>query len=48
MLVLRAGIEVKSHWNNVCDVIIVHMISEDAQTNKQTNKQRDAENIKQS
>jgi len=26
--------EVKSHSNNVCDVIIAHMISGDAQTNR--------------
>ena len=30
--------EVKSHGNNAYDVIIAHMMSADAQTNKQTQK----------
>jgi len=36
--------KVKSHGNNVRDINIVHVISGDAQTNKQT----DVENVKQS
>jgi len=41
--VLKAAIKsikIKSHGNNVslCDIIIAHAISVDAQTNKQTNK----------
>jgi len=31
--------KVKSHGNNVCDVIIVHVISVDTYTYKQTNQQ---------
>ena len=38
---------VKSHGNNACDVIIVHVISGGAQTMQQTNRHTDAENVKQ-
>ena len=41
--VLKAAIrstKVKSHRNNLCDVIIAHVISADVQTNKQTNRHR--------
>jgi len=36
---LPKSTKVQSHGNNVRDVIIVHMISGDAQTNRQTDKQ---------
>lgn len=32
--VLKASIKVKSHGNSICEVIISHMISAEAQTNK--------------
>jgi len=31
--------EVRSHGNNVCDVIIAHVLSGDAQTNRPTDQQ---------
>ena len=37
---LPKSTKVKSHGKNVCDVIIVHVISGDAQTNRQTNRCR--------
>jgi len=40
--------KVKLHGNNVCDVIIAHVISGDAPTHKQTTKQTDMEIVKQS